>query len=273
MSSLLKQKLMLIFILATLLVTFFGFLIANDSLAWFSENKEVTADGLSVSAKVSPNLIIAKSEDGIRAEGNVLFGVDFKGTSRSDMIAVTRDESVPTTYLKYLKNHYAVDNKTGVAKPGMELEFEDVPATGNERYFIDYVVYIASAFDPLAVDSLTATITIPESVAKDYPYFHAASIDFYVGEVSEGGYRGTTAVAAIADAENGTVSKNVVLVENGTIPLNTEGHIKVIMRCYFDGALEQSEGQAYVNSYTVKTQGVVIGVEFLATESEKAEEN
>ena len=273
MSSLLKQKLMLIFILASLLVTFFGFLIANDSLAWFSENKQVTAEGLSVSAKVSPNLIIAKTEDEIGAEGNILFGVDFKGTSRSDMIAVTRDEALGDPYLKYLKNHYAVDHVTGVVKDGYELEFEPVPSENNERYFIDYVVYIASAFDPLLVDSLTAKITIPEAVGAEYPYFNAASIDFYVGEVSAEGYRGTTAVAAIADSENSTVSKNVVLVENGTIPLNTEGHIKVIMRCYFDGALEQSEGQAYVNSYTVKTQGVVIGVEFLATESEKAEEN
>ena len=100
MSSLLKQKLMLIFILASLLVTFFGFLIANDSLAWFSENKKVTAEGLSVSAKVSPNLIIAKTEDEIGAEGNILFGIDFEGTSRSDMIAVTRDVSVAVTYLK-----------------------------------------------------------------------------------------------------------------------------------------------------------------------------
>lgn len=269
MSSLLKQKLMLIFILASLLVTFFGFLIANDSLAWFSENKKVTAEGLSVSAKVSPNLIIAKTEDEIGAEGNILFGIDFEGTSRSDMIAVTRDEAISDTYLKYLRNHYAVDHATGVVKDGYELEFEPVPSENNERYFIDYVVYIASAFDPLAVDSLTAKITIPEAVGKDYPYFNAASIDFYVGEVNAEGYRGTTSVADSIGSANGSVT----LLAGGTVPLNTEGHIKVIMRCYFDGALEDGAGTAYVNSNTVKTQGVVIGVEFFATESEDGEGN
>ena len=263
---------MLIFILASLLVTFFGFLIANDSLAWFSENKEVTAEGLSVSAKVSPNLIIAKTEDEIMAEGNIHFGIDFKGTSCSNMIAVTRDESVPDTFLKYLKNHYAVDNATGLVKPGMALEFANVESnvSENERYYyIDYVVYIASAFDPLDVDSLTAKITIPEAVGAEYPYFNAASIDFYVGEVSAEGYRGTTSVADSIGSANGSVT----LLAGGTVPLNTEGYIKVIMRCYFDGALEDGAGTAYVNSNTVKTQGVVIGVDFVATESAKAEEN
>jgi len=65
----------------------------------------------------------------------------------------------------------------------------------------------------------------------------------------------------------------VTLLAGGTVPLNTEGHIKVIMRCYFDGALEDGAGTAYVNSNTVKTQGVVIGVEFFANESEESEGN
>ena len=268
MTELLKQKLRLIFILATLVITFFGFLIANDSLAWFASNKVVKADGLSVSARVSPNLVISKSEESIKANTNLFFSVDFKGVSRSDMIAVTHDDNIPDTYLKYLKNHYAVGTNTGVAKPGYELEFEAVPKEENERYFIDHVVYIASAFDPLDVETLTATITIPESVDSLHPYFNAASIDFYVGEVSQSGYCGTTSVAK---STTNALDKSVVLLEDGTVPLNTDGSIKVIMRCYFDGALEDGNGIAYVNSYTVKVDRVVIGVEFLATETEKAE--
>jgi hypothetical protein len=183
---------------------------------------------------------------------------------------VTHDESVAGTFLKYLTNHYAVDNKTGNVKDGMALEFAPVPAENNEAYFIDYVVYIASAFDPLAVSSLTATIVIPETVDNDHPYFHAVSIDFYVGEVSADAYRGTTSVS---DGINQTARASVELMPNGaTIPLNTEGHVKVIMRCYFDGALQDPEtGDAYVNSYKVKTDSVAIGVDFTAIDAEATE--
>jgi hypothetical protein len=40
------------------------------------------------------------------------------------------------------------------------------------------------------------------------------------------------------------------------------------MRCYFDGALQDEHGNAYVNSYTVKSDGVVIGVAFTAEEAQ-----
>ena len=266
---------MVLFVSITLLFAFIGFLVLNQSLAWFSENKEVTADGLSVNAKVSPNLIIAKTVDEIQSEG-VQFAVNFNGTARTNMIAVTHDSAISGTQLKYLTNHHAVDNHTGLQKGETALEFAAVPETDNEPYFIDYVVYIASAFEELEVSSLKAKIIIPEAVDSLHPYFNAASIDFYVGEVSADGYVGTTSVA---DSLNSTARAEIDLFEGngGTVPLNTEGHIKVIMRCYFDGALtyvDEKDGKiyAYVNSYTVKTDGVVIGVDFTATDkTEQAE--
>ncbi len=270
MTQLAKQSLMITFVAVALIFAIVGFSFADHSLAWFSKNEEVTAKGLSVNAKISPNLVIGKSAEQIKQD-SLLFSVDFVDEGRSDMIAVTRDESVAGTFLKYLTNHYAVDNKTGNVKEGMALEFAPVPAENNEAYFIDYVVYIASAFDPLAVSSLTATIVIPETVDDNHPYFNAVSIDFYVGEeVSVGAYRGTTSVS---DCINQTARASVELMSNGaTIPLNTEGHVKVIMRCYFDGALQDPEtGDAYVNSYKVKTDSVVIGVDFTAIEAETTE--
>ena len=264
MTQLAKQKLMIIFVSVALIFAFVGFFFANNSLAWFSENKEATADGLSVNAKVSPNLIIGKSIAQIKQQ-NILFSVDFNGTARDDMIAVTHDGEIADTYLKYLTNHYAVDTHTGNVKDGMTLEFAAVPATDNEAYFIDYTVYIASAFDPLEVSSLTAKIVIPESVDAKHPYFNAASIDFYVGEVSLDNYRGTTSVAGSLKGETIELMPN-----GGTVPLNTDenGYIKIIMRSYFDGALQNPDTKnAYVNSYTVLTDGVVIGVDFTATDA------
>ena len=271
MTQIAKQSLMITFIAVALIFAIVGFFFADHSLAWFSENDEATAKGLSVNAKISPNLVIGKSPEQIRQE-NLLFSVDFKDAGRSNMIAVTRDATVENTFLKYLSNHYAVDDKTGNVKEGMALEFAPVPAENNESYFIDYTVYIASAFDPLEVSSLAATIVIPETVDDEHPYPYAVSIDFYVGEVSESAYRGTTSVA---DCIHQTERASVELFPDGTtVPLNTaeNGYIKVIMRCYFDGALQDPEtGNAYVNSYTVLAEGVVIGVDFTAIDAETAE--
>ena len=260
-----KQSFRMVSVALTLVVVLVGFLVANNSLAWFSKNKSVDTNGLSVRTTVSPNLIIAKSEDAI-AQPGATDRVDFKGTARTDMIAVTRDETVEGSYLKYLDDHFAVDHMTGNAKDGMTLAFADVPTDGDGQYFVDYTVYIASAYAPLPVTSLTATISIPEEVDEYHPSFNAVSIDLYVGEVSPEGYIDTMTVY---DCVNGTDKAILELMPGGgTIPLNTEGHIKVIMRCYFDGALQDPEtGYAYVNSYTVSTATVVIGVDIAATEN------
>ena len=267
MSKVLKQTIKVVLSLTLLVVVFVGFAFANYGFAWFAKNENVGANGMSTSVKVSPNLIIAKDLDAI-TRGDLVFAVDFKGTVRNNMIAVTHDSSVETTYLKYLTNHYAVDNKTGNVKPNQTLEFAPVPAEDNEAYFIDYTVYIASAFEALAVDSLTASIVLPDSVDVYHPYFYAASIDFYVGEVNVAGYRGTTSVAECLDGGGVNLFPN-----KGEVPLNTDGAIKVIMRCYFDGALQdKTTGNAYVNSYNVKSDWVVLGVGFVATESAAAPE-
>ena len=259
MTPLAKQSFRMVSVALTLVVVMVGFLVANNSLAWFSKNKSVDTNGLSVRTRVSPNLIIAKTEDAL-AQPGVNDLVDFKGTARSDMIAVTRDETVEGTYLKYLEDHFAVDHTTGNAKDGMSLAFAAVPTDENEQYFVDYTVYIASAYAPLPVTSLTATISIPEEVDDLHPHFNAVSIDLYVGEVGTAGYIGTMTV------RDKTVLE--LMPDGGTVPLNTEGHIKVIMRCYFDGALQDPEtGYAYVNSLTVNADKVVIGVDFAATEN------
>ena len=264
MSQVVKQTIKVTCSFILLIAVFIGFLFANRSLAWFAQNKDVSANGLSANVKVSPNLIIAKDVDSI-TKGDLVFDVNFNGVARKNMIAVTHDNAINDTFLKYLTNHYAVDNKTGNAKPGQTLEFEAVPTTDNEAYFIDYTVYIASAFEELEIDALTATIIMPEYVDTYHPYFYAASIDFYLEEVSLEGYCGTTSVAGCLGSSTGGIN----LFPNGTtVPLNTDGYFTVIMRCYFDGALQDIDtGKAYVNSYTVKSDDVVIGVRFVAEES------
>ena len=156
MTKVFKQTIKVIFALILLIIVFVGFLFANRSMAWFAKNENVSANGLSANVKVSPNLIISKSVESI-TNGDLVFGVDFKGVARTNMVAVTRDEKIADPYLKYLTNHYAVDNQTGNVIDGYDLEFAPVLEEEAEEYYIDYTVYIASAFDPLAVSSLTAS--------------------------------------------------------------------------------------------------------------------
>ena len=264
MTQVAKQTLLLILIAATLGLAFVGFALSEGSLAWFADNDKVTASGLSVNAKISPNLIIESSADAL-LDDTFEFSIDFTGMARKDMIAVTHDAAVADTMLKFLTNPHAVNSMTGNAKDGMALTFAPVPATENEKYFIDYTVYIASAFEPLAISSLSASIIKPVSTDENPPYFNAASIDFYVGEVTAANYRGTTSVSTCAPIE--------LFPDGTTVPLNTSGdYVKVIMRCYFDGALQNAEtNEAYINSYTVGTEDIVIGVSFSATDAVTAE--
>ena len=265
MSQIAKQKIILIALSIVLLFSFFGFLCTSHSLAWFAANRRVEANGVSVSAKVSPNLVIYKSADEIDDEDKAFqFSVDFKDTSRKNMVAVTRDGSLDAPHLKYLVNTHAVGHESGLPKdPNVPLVYETVPATENDAYFIDYTVYIASAGVALNASSLTATIDPPEIPEDDeYLFYNAASIDFYVG----GEYRGTASVANAATSVE-------LLPGGGTIPLNTDGTLEVTMRCYFDGALESTDEatgkkRAYINSYTVTPNThVVFGVDFVATDA------
>ena len=139
MQKAVKQLITLVFMATALVFGLVGFFLSNNGVAWLAENDEVTSNGLSLSTKVSPNLIIGTSPDELSQE-ELQFTVYFDGVEATDMIAVTHDDTARGTYLKCLVNHYAVDHITGNAKDGMSLEFEPVPAESEETYFVDYTV-------------------------------------------------------------------------------------------------------------------------------------
>lgn len=261
MSKIAEAKLRLIVAGIVLVFTIVALFTINSTLAWFSENDTATASGMQVRVKSFANLIIAKTEDDITA-GKLQFDVSFSEASRSDMIAVTRDDTVEDTYLKYLTNHHAVNDVTGIEKPGQTLKFEAVPSENNGQYFVDCRVFLASASSPIETSSLVAKVFAVNDL--DHPYMYALSVDFYVDEVSADGYRGTTSLAEANDSSYEGI--DLFDSQGGTVPLNTEDYITVIMRCYFDGALLDGDGNAYINSYTVKKDNVFIGVTFTANE-------
>ena len=269
-SELKRHSVSLSLISVALIIAISGMFAINGSLGWYAHNDEVSAEGMSVDAKTTPNLVIGKTPDELMAD-NLQFSVSYKTDDLINMTSVTHDDQCTKTYLKYLVNHYAVDESTGNAKNGMSLEFQPVPITSDEVYFVDYTVYIASRFDSLEISSLTASITLPTTVDSEYlsehVYFNAASIDFYVGEVSLDNYRGTTSVS---DSLNGTARASIELFPDGVTVHDASSNksIKVIMRCYFDGGLQDTNtNRAYINSNTVKADGINIGVTFTAIDA------
>ena len=268
MSKLAKQRLVVIVMFLALVVATSGFIVANQSVAWFARNHTVSGSGMSVKAEVTPNLVIAKSENEIR---NMLletadspFSVSFADSSHSDMLAATRDGLVGESYLKYIDNPIVIDFQTGKIKEGAAADYETVPLDANSRFYVDYTVYLASARVEMTLSSLKLKITSP--AAADLECHKAISIDCYIGDTTESGYLGTLSLAeALSDPDAG-----IEILESApyTLPINSDGYIKVIMRAYFDGALINSEtGNAYVNSASVEADNLSLGVSFVATEA------
>lgn len=242
---------------------FITILLISVSIAWFSMNREVNSNGLQINVEVSPNLIIAKTEEDIRnvsqANGTSAFAINYSDplVARQNMAPATLDWSVGTeTGLKYVKNTYDVDFVTGNVKGGKELQFIRVPADSDSKYYIDYDIYIASLGKELEASSLTAKISCTSEALSH----QAATIVFYQDSVSEGNMKGKIAVA---NQESGIV---YFYLDNGKIPLNTDENkepIHIIARCYFDGALMNGNA-AYINSETVSTADVILNITFTA---------
>ena len=271
MKKYLEARIELFVISLVLIVSIVAFCILNSSTAWFARNGQVQADGISISAEASSNLIIAKDPADITA-GNINFDVSFENDKLDNMIPVTRDTTLNPSepHLVYVTNHYAVDFYTGLVKNDADLGLTPVPTTDNEVYFIEKTVYLASVVGSIDVTALTATITVgnqgelsAEKYLEDKEYLKAATVDFYVGSVSTEGYRGTT---SIAESLSGAIV-DLFDSDGGEIPSYTDEPITVIMRFYFDGALvDGTSGDAYINSVKVNTAGINLGVQFSAVE-------
>ena len=244
-------------LLPALLMLFVAVLmLAIASWAWFAMNKEVSNDGMTLSAETPPNLIIDFTSEAVAAAtpSTAKFSVTSSGTY-TDMKACTHDDAVANTKLMYVTNPQDVSMTTGVAKDGKTLTSSAVAQATNSPYYVDFVVYIASMTKEMTNSRLKVTLsdtTPSESSAVDIA--KAATVDFYV----EDKYAGKLAVA---DSSFLTLS----LEDMGNkIPLNTDDQIKVTMRCYFDGALEVagSSGITYVRTETCNANSVKLKVVF-----------
>lgn len=271
---------------ALLLITAVTF--AYYSSAWFVTSGKAEGNDMLFKTEVSSDLIIASSvselENYTPADSPkvVLFTdtalgmkparhfIDTDALNHTYPINSSRTEFVTTTDtgLVYNTNPVKVSPEKGYGASDNVLTFEAVPndASDHNRFFVDYTVYIASTLKSMDVSALTVSIDCSD---KSKDYINAGSVDFYLDSVDKANYKGTLNVAGkyFLDPSQSLTEKN--LVSPGvtlTIPHNTEGHITVVMRFYFDGGLEKESGQAYVYTEGLTTADFNMTVSFDATE-------
>lgn len=275
-----KKTLAMQLIIPSLLMLTSLAVLAAATMAWFASNRETDSSGMQIQVDSSnPNLVIVdatdKTEDAANAEVRALTAADAQfavtlTASGTTLAPATHDWAVGTaTGLKYLRNPGAIDRVTGLQKAGAAaLAYGAVPVyvnTDTRQYYFDYTVKLASTEIAMNYTALKATLSSPDlSATAANEYQHAASVDFYLGSVASGNF--------LATANLKSPPHEVTLLNtSGTIPLNTTAApadccITIVMRFYFDGALEKTAGQAYVHSDNLTTANFNMAVSFEAVE-------
>jgi len=238
-------------------------LIAGITSAWISLNKNTGSAGMNANVSVTPNLVISTSSGSIKSP-------DFLNTSsptavsftlgRTNMYPCTHSSSFGDVGLCYVSDLSTVDPITGKSTSGTTTAVKK----DEKKYYIDYVVYLASA-GVEQTSKLCATLSGSAigAVSNAGITFKAASIDYYViSNSSEEPSLGTYCTTASVSNPVEMTLKNSV-----KIPKNTAGCLKIVMRCYFDGALEYTDDgttKAYIRSSTVETNNLTLNVLFEA---------
>lgn len=260
---------------STFYVVLVFFLLMGISFAWFSKNMKVTATGMSVKAQTSANLVISKST----TFDEFQFSVVMEPTTPKLLPASHCDISQSPSGLLKPADLTDIDYDSGLAST---IPTETVPVDDNSKYYIDYTVYISCQGMALTDASLTATMEAQDPSILDKPYLQAASIDFYLGSVNKDGYCGTLNLAGLDIKYNhgacDTAQKKTsieILPDTVTrIPClqdqSGDKYLTIIMRCYFDGALQNSVSTTYVTSAALDTTEVKMKVTFIATGTETA---
>lgn len=248
-------------------------LLASSTYAWISMNREVYSGGLVMSMETFPGLVISKESGyGEGQIGNALiesvnarlennYTITYV-SGREAMLPATHDWAVGTTTgLKYVSNLEIIGFLSGLPKGGASLSFTAVPEDPESTYYIDFEAYIASVNKTMTNTDLIASLSLSgAALTAETEYLKATTIDFYVGSVASNNYKGSINIR-----DSGTDTVNLTN-DTHMIPLNTSGSIRVIARCYFDGALKENESdtETYVRSYDAGADKVRLKITFEA---------
>lgn len=253
-------------ILSIISIILTSFCLVTLTFSWFAFNDQVQAMGLTVSVKDVENLVICENEVDILDfdSENKVFSISNYDTM-SEMIACTHSDT-SATFLRYVANTYDIDIFTGLPKAGKNYEYVDAP--DSRQYFFDTTVYIASIQEAMTGVELYASI-LNVKTAQTNPIHLAASVDFYLGDVSVEGFKGTLNLAGLdASINDASTTKDRVVILDGVsegeteIPLNTDGFIMVTMRFYFDGNLNATATKTFINTNEIDTSEIALQINF-----------
>lgn len=225
--------------LAMLMVA--AIMMSTASFAWFTMNEAVTATGMQVKAKAAGNLLI--STEKMTALDQAI-SVSFTN-GKKDLTPVTYNSTSKTWQIP--GNGSTVNTLTGKYDGTMT----EVTA-GDNQYFAEYTVYLATAGDEMTGDlylDLAAIAGIDQSIAPAY------SVAVWVGDNTaepDAVYNYKAYLAAEGGAEGAKLVKTGVTFPS-TFEKNTETKVglKVVIRVYVDGALEDP------NKVNVVTNNIV----------------
>jgi len=250
----------------------------TGTVAWFAANNVVSAKNLTVHANTQASLIISEA---FPTTGN-LTSVSFTDESLGLNAASRWNGTAEITggILQTVTNGDAIDPATGLARGEADPQHADlVYAAGTaDQNWKDYVVYIASASEERvlgATEYLEASVAFTGASKTTY----ATSVDFHValGDVAGlGDFKDTiNAAGTVASANHGAFVAATgtkfeaelltgVAEDSPAIPVAasaTEG-LKITMRVYIDGALQNSETSAYVLTDDPNYSSITMNVTF-----------
>jgi hypothetical protein len=233
--------------LALLLVS--AVLMSTASYAWFSMNRTVTATNLEVKAKASDSLVISNAlavGTSVTHAFTTAVSTLIPATHSDTYVESSAASAVNTTNgLKFVNNPADVNASTGVAETSKTLYFGDAVNSGTTIYYVDYVVYIASAGQAMANTDLEVYLYRDTALEKDTT--RAVTVDFYFATESTSGsglaalgtYAGKLDLSNLTKNTAGEWASTKLTLDTNDIPVNnvTDDYLKITMRVYFDGAL------------------------------------
>ena len=260
---------------AMLLVS--AIMMSTASFAWFSMGTTATATGMEVKATASSSLVISHSADRavfLAADQTIAWGAG-------------GDQALPTGYDSLKPATHTGEGDYGLSIPDANATINAgtgvmtgtlTPVTTATGYFVDFVAYIATVGGAaLQNQDLFANVHIPADIT--IAINNAVTIDFLTEYVTDGTtttaetYKTKTDFksvdAATYNGQTNTLSVNIG--ESITVPLlvadetdTTLSYIKVTMRVYFDGAMEETAGYTYVRNQNQTAIAASFSVEFEA---------
>ena len=247
----------------------------TGTVAWFSMNKTVTAEGMLVRAQGQGSIVISKfnandANKGRPQQSTRTTGVDFTELDNENHkisygLFPTTHDSTFATYthgLKYVNNGNIICYETGTPKNSSST-ISWARVTTATDYFKDYDLFIGGDGQSFSGQDVKVSFgTLANNIAN---INKAISIDIYAAVVDEHSniafstaegsktFWGTLNVAGMnATTNNATVlNPNQVVISNVNIPQSGSAtSLAVKLRVYYDGALIDHVGTYAYTDYT-----------------------